>query len=252
MKRIVISVLFALLLPAAVLSAQSGLDYDQVLRDLDNLGNFDDVDFTADYTFVTERPGEETSIYEVKLYRRDSEEKFMSLVLQPEVDMGSGMLKSGDNVWMYDPISRKFNHTSLKENFQDSEAKNSDFEASSLEEDYHVVAEEEARLGRYETWILTLEANHDEVTYPKQRIWVRKDNLLPLKIEDYSLSDRLMRTVYYPAYTRLAGDRFMPTQMLIVNNLKEGDKTQITIRNYTLTDIPDNVFTKSYLERINN
>jgi hypothetical protein len=69
-------------------------------------------------------------------------------------------------------------------------------------------------------------------------------------VEDYSLSDRLMRTAYYPKYMKVA-ERFIPSRMLFVDELKEGEKTQVTIKDASVATLPDSVFTKAYLERVN-
>ena len=97
---------------------------------------------------------------------------------------------------------------------------------------------------------LDLQATNDEVPYPGARMWIRTDNSLVLKVESYSLSDRLMRTAYYPNYVEVAG-RFIPSRMLFVDELKEGEKSQVTIRDVSLSALPDSVFTKAYLERVN-
>ena len=45
--------------------------------------------------------------------------------------------------------------------------------------------------------------------------------------------------------------RFLASQMLFVDELKEGERTQVTMANTSLAQVPDSVFTKSYLERVN-
>jgi hypothetical protein len=138
----------------------------------------------------------------------------------------------------------------MKDNFEDSEAKNRDFKALSYAEDFSIVEHDQGTLGKYDVYILTLEGKHEDVVYPKIKMWIRQDKHLLLKEEDYSLSDRLMRTLYYPSYMKI-GDRFIAGKILIVDNLKKGEKTQITISDPSLAKLPDYVFTKSYLERVN-
>ncbi len=57
----------------------------------------------------------------------DGEEKFLAIVMKPDIDKGTGYLGQGDNYWIYDPESRKFSHTSMKDSFGGSHARNSDF-----------------------------------------------------------------------------------------------------------------------------
>ncbi len=226
------------------------VNFHAILKEIDNMTSFEDSDLSCIYTIVSEKPGEDKSVQQVRMFRRDREDKFAALILKPETKKGQGYLQVDENLWFYDPESRKFAHTSSKENFQDSEAKNSDFKSSSLSEDYDIERSSKGKLGRYEVYILNLMANNNEVTYPRQKLWVRKDNHLLLKAENYSLSERLMRTVYYPGYISL-GKKFIPSKILIVDELKKGERSQLTIKDPSVSTLPDYVFTKSYIERVN-
>ena len=97
---------------------------------------------------------------------------------------------------------------------------------------------------------MDLSAKHDEVTFPKVKLWVRKDNNLVLKGQNFSLSGRLMRSDYFPKYVRVK-DRFLASKMLYVDELKKGERTQMTMADTSLSSVPNSVFSKSYLERVN-
>ncbi len=249
-KSIVLAAIALLIIPAALLSAQDEPDLDAILRSIDEFGTFNNADFSAEYTVVTDRPGEERSIFKSRIFRRDSEEKFLLLILEPVLQRGEGYLQVGETGWSYDPESREFAIFNLSDAFQDSEARNSDFDDSDLSDNYTAVGYEEGTLGQYDVYILDLEAKTDTVAYPSIRIWVRQDNYLLLKEEDYSLSGRLLRTSYFPSYAR-AGGYFIPTKMLFVDNINEGERSEVTIRNISFDRIPDTVFTRSYLEQVN-
>jgi hypothetical protein len=122
--------------------------------------------------------------------------------------------------------------------------------ASSLSEDYGVEGYQEGKLGKYDVWVVTLRAKNEEVSYPKLKLWITKADSLLLKVENYSLSDRLMRSSYYPNYVQVAG-RFIPSRMLFVDELAKDEKTQATITDPSLASLPDSVFTKAYLEKVN-
>jgi outer membrane lipoprotein-sorting protein len=226
-------------------------DFETMLKEIDGLGSFEDTDFSCVYTFVSEKPGEETEVTQARMFRRDAKKQFVMLILKPEYQKGQGYLKVDENVWFYDPESRKFSHSSLKENVQNSDAKTSDLDSLSLSEDYAVDSWEEGKLSNFDVYILNLQALNDEVSYPRMKLWVRTDQTIVLKEEDYSLSNRLMRTSYFPKYVKV-GSKFVPAQILIVDNLKEGEKTQLTMKNPSAAALPDSVFTKAYIERVNN
>lgn len=239
-----------LLIPALGWADEHETDFTELLRAIDRSRSFDATDFAAVFTMVSEKPDEENSVFKAQMFRRDAEDKFVIVFLEPDVQRGQGYLQVDDNLWFYDPDSRKFSHSSMRENLQDSEARNGDLNESSLAEDYTVESAAEGRLGRYDVYVLELSARHNEVAFPRQKLWVRRDNELVLKAQNFSLSGRLMRSDYFPKYVRVE-DRFLPSQMLFVDELKEGERTQVTMANTSLAQLPDSVFSKSYLERVN-
>jgi outer membrane lipoprotein-sorting protein len=223
---------------------------DNLLAKIDSNTNMEDYDLSMVATMITESAEDGVDKNVVRMFRRDEGDKFLILFQEPENQRGQGYLQVDDTLWFYDPESRKFTHTSMKDSFNDSDANNSDFGAPSWEEDYTVVSQTEDTLGKYSVYVVELEANNDEVTYPTMKLWVNQNPSLILKSEEYSLSGRLMRTSYYPNYTR-AGNGFMPTQMIFVDEVVKGDKTTVKFDKISTGDLSDDVFTKSYVERVN-
>lgn len=247
MKRIIFCVIVCALLGGVWAETP---DWNKILTRIDEMGDFENSDFSAEITVVSQKPGEVDSSIVARYFRRDSEKKFTIVLLKPDVQKGQGYFSAGDDLWFYDPESRKFAYSSLKDSFQDSDAQNSDFSSTSLTEDYTVSESSEGKLGSSEVWIATLTAKTKTVPVAKRKMWIRKDNLLVLKEEHYSVSDRLMRTVAYPKYQSVSG-KFVPASMLILDNLKQGEKTQITFASPSVTKLPDTVFNKEYLQRVN-
>jgi outer membrane lipoprotein-sorting protein len=223
---------------------------DKILAELDDLGNFPGKDYSALFTIVSEKPGEKQSVTQVRIFRRDAKKQFTILIMLPEVNKGQGYLREDDNVWFYDPTSRKFSHSSVKENLQNSEAKNSDFTANSMAEDYSIQKVTEGMVGKYPVWILDLKAKTNEVSYDRLLLYVRKDKTMTLKEEAYSVNGRLMRTTLFPKYITLEG-KLLPSQILIVDEINKGEKSQITMAEQSVEKLPDKVFTKAFLEQVN-
>ena len=233
-----------------------GADFTRILEKADELVNFPDSDFSAEYTIVQDRPGEGQTTTVSVVFRRDSDEKYVIIILKPEISKGQGYLKMEDTLWFYDPESRRFNSTSSKERFQNSNARNSDFTRSTLASDYDVIKGERVKLGRFDCWLLHLEANNNEVSYPVMKIWISDDGLVR-KTEDYSLSGQLLRTTAVPDY-QLTGNKYVPVRVLFIDNLAGAvidgrfihEKTQITIARPSLKPVPNSVFSKTFLENI--
>jgi outer membrane lipoprotein-sorting protein len=248
MKHCLAVALLSLVLAGGRLPAQEP-DFPKILRQIDAMGNFGGEDYSVLFTAVSQKSGEEDSVVQARMFRRDRQKQFCIVILKPDAQKGQGYLQAEDNLWFYDPESRKFGHSSLKENFQDSEARNSDFAASSLADDYRIEKTGRGKVGSIGAYVLELKAGNDQVAYPGVKIWIREDNHLLLKMENYGLSGRLMRTAYYPHYTRI-GEHTVPDSMLYVDELRKGEKTQVTLAEMSTAPLPDSVFTKAFLERV--
>jgi len=251
-KKAIISFLALIVLGTAAimpLAAQAKPDPLALLKEIDRLSDFSGKDFSAVFTIVTQKPGEKDSVTQARIFRRDTKKQFLILILLPEVNKGQGYLREEDNVWFYDPTSRKFSHSSVKENLQNTKAKNSDFTLSSFAEDYSVSSMTEGTLGKFPVWILDLKARTNEVAYERVVLHIRKDRTMLLKREDYSVNGRLMRTTAYPKYVELDG-KLLPSQILILDEINKGEKSQITMTEQSVAALPDKVFTKAFLEQV--
>lgn len=244
-RKVLLSILFFSFI--ASLLAQ---DFTKILKELDNLNNFEKSDFTAVYTIITQKPGEKDSVLQARVFRRDRENLFLILILKPEANKGQGYLKDKDNIWFYDPSSRQFTFSSLKENISSSEAKNSDLTRSTYSDSYTIEKTEEGVLGKISVWIVSLKAKTTDAVYDRLKLFIRKDRTMLLKEEAYSVSGRLMRTTLIPKYVELSG-KLIPSQIIIVDELNPGEKSQITLTEQSIAPIPDTVFKKEFLERVN-
>jgi outer membrane lipoprotein-sorting protein len=254
-----LSLLAAMLCLTSVADAQSKgetPDFVKILEKTDSLVTFMDSDFSALYTFVQETPGQGSSTKQAMVFRRDKENKYLIVMVKPEENKGKGYLKSGNNLWFYDPVSRRYTFTSAKDRFQNMNARNSDFTRSNLAGDYRVVGSERGKLGKYDCWILDLEAKTDDISFPKMKIWISDDGLAR-KTEDYSFSGQHLRTVAFPQY-QLVGNRYVPQIVVILEELRGAtingvfvkEKTTYTISRPSLQRLPDATFTKSWLEHL--
>ena len=257
MKSKTIRLLF---LPVMIIIGGAGLHAatdQELLANVDSLVSYFNTDFSAEYTILEEKPGQGISKIVAGVFRRDSSETFLIVIMQPLISKGQGYLKEGRTLWFYDPESRRFNTTSNVSRFQNTNARNSDFTRSTLAQDYRVVAGEDTTLGRFKCRLLTLEAVSTDVTYPKMKVWISEDGLLR-KSEDFSLSGQLLRTSAIPDYYQISG-RFVPKQILFVDTLRGAtingifvnEKTQISISKPSFGKVADSVFSKTFLESIN-
>ncbi len=247
-----LGVLLALLSPGV----WSEVNSVAILSKIDAQVSFMDSDFSAEVQLNQIKPGEGVSQKTVALFRRDREQKYVMLLLKPDTDRGKGYLKIGNNLWLYETVpTRRFTVTSAKDRFQNSNARNSDFTRSTLAEDYKIVSVTKEKLGPFDTTVYTLEAIHNDVTFPKTKLWVTPDNLVR-KTEDYSLSGQLLRTTAMPSYQEFKG-RWVPKKVTIIdallgktlNGVFKNEVTEYSLSKLSTDPLPSIMFTQSYLEK---
>ena len=254
MKKIILT----FLLGAAVFAS----GFSQVSEDIADkafkiMENTEDIlayhgDYSATMSLVIDKPGKPRENLQYKVFQR-TDDNLMTLVqLFPEADKGVGYLRDNENIWSYDPISRKFSHTSIKEALGDSDVKLDDVDQAKTKwrENYEVTAYEEGTLGKFAVDIITLTAKTTDPAYAKSKYYIRKDIPLLLKEEDFSGSDRLMRTILLPKYAKVPAG-YVATQAIMRDELNKGEQTQQVISDLTFDKLPDRIFTKAYLEGLN-
>jgi outer membrane lipoprotein-sorting protein len=247
LSAIFISVLVAAAAPEGA-APTTKVDFKALLKSVDELSDFGKRDYSAVYDIVSEEPGEKPSTTQVKIFRRDDHDQIVILIRKPEAKKGQGYLKIDENVWFYDPESGNYSHSTMKENINDSQAKNSDFKKYTFADDFDIAKVEEGKLGVFETWILSLKSNNVEVSYQSIRLTVRKDKPIPLKEEDFSVNGKPMRTIYFlPTYVQ-AADKLVPAKIKMVDEVNKGKQSVLTISDVYVGKLDDKYFQKTFLE----
>lgn len=211
-----------------------------------------DGDYSATMSLVIDKPGKPRENLQYKIFQRTEEKQMTIVQLFPEADKGVGYLRDGENIWSYDPISRKFSHTSIKEALGDSDVKLDDVDQTKTDwcTHYEIESYEEGNLGKFQVHIISVKAKTTEPSYAKSKYYIRKDIPLLLKEEDFSGSDRLMRTILLPKYTKVPAG-YVATQAIMRDELNKGEQTQQVLSDLTFDALPDRIFTKAYLEGLN-
>jgi outer membrane lipoprotein-sorting protein len=98
-------------------------------------------------------------------------------------------------------------------------------------------------------YVLELKAVDRGVTYHRVIYWVNKENLRPYKAEFYSLSGKLLKTCRYESFKEAAGAT-RPTRLVMEDALTEGAKSMLDYTDLKLRDLPDKMFAKDYMRRL--
>ncbi len=193
-------------------------------------------------------------VYETEYYRRSSDQKFMILFLKPKTSAGQGYLRIDKNLWFYDPSVGKWERRTERERIGGTNSRRSDFDESRLAEEYNPTDEGEEKLGAYTASKLLLKGKPGlDLAFPMIRIWIDKDTKNVLKRQEYALSERLLRTSYYPKWKKVrseskGSDVWYPQEIRFYDEVEKANQTLILIKAVDLKPLPANLFTKAWLE----
>ena len=209
-------------------------------------------DYSATVTLVIDKPNKPQENIQFKIFERINKDQMTMVQLFPEADKGTGYLRDGDNFWTYDPISRKFTHSSLKDELGDSDVKVDDVtnDKNKWRTNFEVTEFREDKLGKYDVYVVSVHAITSAPSYENSTYYVRKDVNVLLKEEDFSGTNRLMRTILMPKYTKVP-QGYVATQTIVRDELNKGEQTQQIVSELTFDALPDKIFTKAYLEGLN-
>ncbi|MFN4215912.1 MAG: outer membrane lipoprotein-sorting protein [Brevinematales bacterium] len=243
-----------ILLLLVCFSSLWGITGNEILSQIDKLYEIRN-DITAKIK-LTQQKEENVKIMEAIYYRRDSDDAFLIVMTAPDIEKGNGYLRVGENFWLYKRNTRTFQHINRDESISGSDARSGDLEKRKMSELYTVALDEknkekieEEKLGNIPVYRIEITARAKDVTYPKQILWVHKNNFLILKAQTFSLSGTLMQTIYYLKYTQIEG-RYIPLQQIFVDEFEKGNKTILELSGISFEKIPSHIFTKAYLENL--
>lgn len=171
----------------------------------------------------------------------------------PPREKGTKMLKLGSSLWIYNPGTDRIVQISgnmLKQSVMGSDLSYEDFmEETSLLNDYNAVIEGEASYDKREVWNILLTAKRGGLSYPKRRIYVDKERLLPLYELWYAKSGKLLKTVRSDQVTRI-GNRWYPKHVVFKDELKEGSGTDYYVDSIAFDlKLADSIFSKGSLKK---
>lgn len=251
---IIVSLLWGSFLSANSLAAPT------VVEIMNNMDGIEDMqsDVTLKVKITHQKVEEGVKVQESVFYRRDADDSFLMIMTAPDSDKGNGYLRVGDNMWMYRRNTRTFQIMNRDDSIGGTGAKAGDFEKKKFTDLYapvldaagkEILTEETLGKAQIPVYRFEVKAIVKDVDYPKEIYWVRTDNFLTMKKESYSLSGTLMESSYFPKYTTVEG-KFIPLQMIFVDEFEKGNKTMVELSGIALQPIDSAVFTKAYLENL--
>jgi hypothetical protein len=191
---------------------------------------------------------------EALVYRRDADDSLMILFTKPKTEAGKGYLRLEKNLWYYDPTVGKWERRTDRERISGTDSRREDFDHSDLAGQYDPAFVGEESLGKFRVWHLRLTAKPKvDVAYPLVEFWIDEATGNDLKRQDFALSGRLMRTSYVPKWEKLfspakSADLWYRQEIRIFDEVDKANSTVVVIKDVDLNPLPENIFTKAWLE----
>jgi hypothetical protein len=204
--------------------------------------------FQADITISINHRGESTETRKYRVLAKGTDNAVV-MVLEPATERGQLMLMKERDLWIFLPEVSQPVRISFAQRLVGQVA-NGDLARANFAGDYS------ARIVRRETIdgeslvVLDLEASSRSVTYQRVVYWVKERSNWPYKAEFYSLSNRLLKTCRYENYQMMAG-RVRPTRLIMDDALRPGEQSVLEYTAIRERDLPDKIFTKDYLKKLN-
>lgn len=238
MKTKILSIL--ILLFSINLQAQ---DANVLLKTVDE--NLMPESYEAYRKIINEEPNgskKEYTFYTVK----KGKDKIAMLYITPASEKGRATLRLGENMWLYVPnINKPVRITSLQ-SVIGGVFNNADL----MQLEY--VAEYDASYaeGTDKEYILDLKAKNKTVTYDKLKMWITKDKKNLRKVEAYSASNMLIKTLEFKEDKIYGGGLIRPSVIETTSPLYKGYRSLMIYQSIKKRQFPDEVFTQNYMGRL--
>ena len=235
--------------PAAVAApTQNEPAAERIVRGWESKLNVEGLDLSTLFTLVQKKPGETDRVLRVQTYRRDADDLYTILFQFPDSEKGKGYLRRGDDLFFYIPATREFVYRNRKDNIGSTDARTDLVGRQNTLAQYRVTSAGTAAVSKWECDVVRLDAKVPDVSYAVQKWYVRKSDGLPVKVENFSVSETLLATFFYIEYRELGKGKFTFTKLLAQDALQKGQQTYLTNENVSTGPIPDYTFTKAFLE----
>jgi len=173
-------------------------------------------------------------------------DKMVTTFLSPKTEVGRSTLRLSDNMWLYIPNVGKPVRVTSMQSVTGGIFNNSDIMRLDYNEEYNCTKLEKSKNAD----IMTLKAKTGTVAYDKLIVTVDNKNTVPTKIECYTASDMLIKTLYFKDLKSLGKGIKRPAIIETDSPLHKGYKSVMIYANMNIRVFPDEVFTIQYMERI--
>ncbi len=203
--------------------------------------------FQVDINITSTQSGQDSEMRKYRVLSKGNSNTVV-MVTEPAAERGQIILMKGRDLWVFMPDVSQPIRLALSQRLTGQVA-NGDLARANFAADYNPKLLRSETIGNESYHVLELIAVDRSVTYQKVIYWVRQKDNWPFKAEFYSLSNRLLKTCKYENFKTMEG-RMRPTRLVMVDALKSDQQSVLEYNSMKLRDLPDKVFTKDYLKKL--
>lgn len=203
--------------------------------------------FQVDIVINTLKSDKDAEMRKYRVLSKGNENTVVQ-VTEPASERGQIILMKGRDLWVFMPEVSQPVRISLSQRLTGQVA-NGDLARANFAGDYNpkIVRSETINGDKYH--VMELTGVDRSVTYQRVMYWVNEKSNWPLKAEFYSLSNRLLKKCSYENFQTLAG-KVRPTRLVMEDALRGGEKSVLEYSEMKLRELPDKIFTKEYLKKL--
>jgi outer membrane lipoprotein-sorting protein len=231
---------------ALATNAPATVDARSIVEKADKI-RFPGEGFEVSIRIVTQQGEKEAETRKYKVLSKGNENAVV-MVTEPASERGQIILMKSRDLWVFMPDVSQPVRISLSQRLTGQVA-NGDLARANFSGDYNPKILRTEEIEGESHWVLELTAVDRGVTYQKVLFWVNQKNNWPYKAEFYSLSNRLLKRARYENFQTMGG-AVRPTRLVMEDALRGNEKSVLDYGTMKLRDLPDKVFTKEYLKKL--
>jgi outer membrane lipoprotein-sorting protein len=217
-----------------------------ILKKADQI-RFPNQGFQVEVSIKTEAPGQSADLRKYRVLSKSNENTIV-MIMEPAAERGQIMLMRGRDLWIFLPAVSQPVRLSLAQRLTGQVA-NGDLARANFTGDYTPKLLRSDTINGEKYHVLELTAVDRSVTYHRVLYWVKESDSWPHRAEFYSLSNRLLKTCRYENFQTMVG-AMRPTRLVMEDALRKGEASVLEYSAMQLRDLPDRMFTKDYLQRL--
>ncbi|MDN5836658.1 MAG: outer membrane lipoprotein-sorting protein [Nitrosospira sp.] len=243
---LVVILLFVIMASSASAEPDNAELAQSILEKADQI-RFPRESFQVDVNISSTAPDQPADTRKYRVLTKGNENSVV-MTTEPASDRGQILLMKGRDLWIFMPDISQPVRLSMSQRLTGQVA-NGDLARANFAGDYNATILRTDTIDGEKYYVLELTGVDRGVTYHKVLYWVRQSNFWPYRAEFYSLSDRLLKTARYENFQTLLGKQ-RPTRLVMEDALRKGEQSVLEYSEMKLRDLPDKVFTKDYLKKL--